>query len=136
MNNNIMQYESKIWSTADLLRGVGFKESTFPEFMMPFFALMMVESRLIREADKVRDDFEVWLAEDKKQERYVPELKIATEDKVKDLGESGFSDSKYQIVPSNKVEYFKNCVPLIPLKAAAGKFIEKQRSISFRLRSI
>ena len=59
MNNNIMQYESKIWSTADLLRGVGFKESTFPEFMMPFFALMMVESRLIREADKVRNNFDL-----------------------------------------------------------------------------
>jgi len=57
MNQNILQYESKIWATADLLRGVGFKESTFPEFMMPFFALMMVESRLIREADKVRDEF-------------------------------------------------------------------------------
>jgi type I restriction enzyme M protein len=57
--NNILQYESKIWTTADLLRGVGFKESTFPEFMMPFFALMMVESRLIREADAVRDDFKL-----------------------------------------------------------------------------
>ena len=57
MPQDIMKYESKIWSTADLLRGVGFKESTFPEFMMPFFALMMVESRLIREADKVRNDF-------------------------------------------------------------------------------
>lgn len=55
--NNILQYESKIWATAELLRGVGFKESTFPEFMMPFFALMMVESRLVREADAVRDDF-------------------------------------------------------------------------------
>jgi len=57
--NNILQYESKIWATADLLRGVGFKESTFPEFMMPFFALMMVESRLVREADAVRDDFKL-----------------------------------------------------------------------------
>lgn len=59
MKNNILQYESKIWSTADLLRGVGIKESKFPEFMMPFFALMMVESRLIREADKVRCDFDL-----------------------------------------------------------------------------
>jgi type I restriction enzyme M protein len=54
-----MQYESKVWATADLLRGVGFKESTFPEFMMPFFALMMVESRLIREADKIRGEFDL-----------------------------------------------------------------------------
>jgi len=54
-----MQYESKIWATADLLRGVGFKESTFPEFMMPFFALMMVESRLIRGAEKIRAEFDL-----------------------------------------------------------------------------
>ncbi len=57
MNGSILQYESKIWHTADLLRGVGIKESDFPKFMMPFFALIMVESRLIREADKIRDDF-------------------------------------------------------------------------------
>jgi type I restriction enzyme M protein len=57
MSNNILQYESKIWHTADLLRGVGIKESDFPKFMMPFFALIMVESRLIRAADKIRDDF-------------------------------------------------------------------------------
>ncbi len=57
MSLNIMQYESKIWATADLLRGVGFKESTFPEFMMPFFALMMIESRIIRKADEIRQDF-------------------------------------------------------------------------------
>lgn len=56
---NIMQYESRIWATADLLRGVGFKESTFPEFMMPFFALMMVESRLIREANKIKGEFDL-----------------------------------------------------------------------------
>lgn len=54
---NILQYESKIWHTADLLRGVGIKESDFPKFMMPFFALIMVESRLIRAADEIRDDF-------------------------------------------------------------------------------
>lgn len=59
MKNNILQYESVIWSTADLLRGVGFKESKFPEFMMPFFALMMVESRLVREAEKIRKDFDL-----------------------------------------------------------------------------
>jgi hypothetical protein len=57
MNGNILQYESKIWHTADLLRGVGIKESDFPKFMMPFFALIMVESRLIRAADEIRDDF-------------------------------------------------------------------------------
>ena len=33
---NILQYESKIWATADLLRGCGIKESEWPSFMMPF----------------------------------------------------------------------------------------------------
>lgn len=37
---NILQYESSIWSTADLLRGSGIKESEWPSFMMPFFALV------------------------------------------------------------------------------------------------
>ena len=45
---NILQYESKIWATADLLRGCGIKESEWPSFMMPFFALAMIESRLVR----------------------------------------------------------------------------------------
>lgn len=45
---NILQYESKIWATADLLRGCGIKESEWPSFMMPFFALAMIESRLLR----------------------------------------------------------------------------------------
>lgn len=48
MPENILQYESKIWSTADTLRGSGIKESEWPSMMMPFFALMMVESRLLR----------------------------------------------------------------------------------------
>lgn len=48
MANNIMQYESKVWSTADSLISVGIKQSDFPKFMMPFFALVLVESRLLR----------------------------------------------------------------------------------------
>ncbi|MDQ3191279.1 MAG: SAM-dependent methyltransferase [Bacteroidota bacterium] len=51
MSNNILQYESKVWKTADLLIGAGIKQSDFPKYMMPFFALLMVESRLIREAN-------------------------------------------------------------------------------------
>ena len=50
--NNILQYESKIWATADLLRGQGIKESDWPSFMMPFFALIMIESRLLRLYEK------------------------------------------------------------------------------------
>ncbi len=63
MSINILRYESDIWKTADLLIGAGIKQSDFPKYMMPFFALIMVESRLIREADRLekevgRDDIE------------------------------------------------------------------------------
>ena len=51
---NILQYESKIWATADLLRGCGIKESEWPSFMMPFFALVMIESRLVRMFDELK----------------------------------------------------------------------------------
>lgn len=51
---NIMQYESKIWATADLLRGSGIKESEWPSYMMPFFALAMIESRLVRMFDSLK----------------------------------------------------------------------------------
>jgi type I restriction enzyme M protein len=53
---NILQYESKIWATADLLRGSGIKESEWPSFMMPFFALVMIESRLIRMLDELKEE--------------------------------------------------------------------------------
>ena len=54
MPEDIMQYESKIWNTADLLRGSGIKESEWPSYMMPFFALMMIESRLLRLFDELK----------------------------------------------------------------------------------
>lgn len=43
---DIMHYESKIWSVADLLIGQSVKQSDFPNYMMPFFGLMMVEGRM------------------------------------------------------------------------------------------
>ena len=46
---DIMQYESDIWAAADLLIAAGIKQSKFPEYMMPYFALMMLESRLRKE---------------------------------------------------------------------------------------
>ena len=63
MSINILKYESEVWKTADLLIGAGIKQSDFPKYMMPFFALIMVESRMIREADRLekevgRDDIE------------------------------------------------------------------------------
>lgn len=56
MSVDILKYESDIWKTADLLRGSGIKESDFPKFMMPYFALMLVESRLIRLAQNLEQD--------------------------------------------------------------------------------
>ncbi len=56
MNDNILQYESTIWNTADLLRGCGIKESEWPSYMMPFFALIMIESRLVRMFDELKQD--------------------------------------------------------------------------------
>jgi len=56
MNINILKYESEVWKTADLLIGAGIKQSDFPKYMMPFFALIMVESRLIREAERLETE--------------------------------------------------------------------------------
>ncbi len=68
---NILQYESKIWATADLLRGCGIKESEWPSMMMPFFALMMVESRLLRMYDELKSDVgETALNTMKKDDKY------------------------------------------------------------------
>lgn len=68
MPQNISKYESDVWSTADLLIGAGIKQSDFPKFMMPFFALIMVESRLVRYAKELeneisRDDIDSFIDE-------------------------------------------------------------------------
>lgn len=57
MSINILTYESDIWKTADFLRGAGIKESDFPKFMMPYFALIMVESRLIRQRNYLKSQY-------------------------------------------------------------------------------
>ncbi len=44
----LLSCADKIWETADTLRGAGIKASDWPAYMMPFFALMMLESRLRR----------------------------------------------------------------------------------------
>jgi len=68
---SILQYEPKIWATADLLRGSGIKESEWPSFMMPFFALAMIESRLIRMFDELKAEIgEDALAEIEKDDLY------------------------------------------------------------------
>lgn len=57
MTNNILQYESTIWNTADLLRGSGIKESEWPSYMMPFFALSLIESRLSRKLAELKAEY-------------------------------------------------------------------------------
>ena len=57
MSQNILQYESKVWSTADLLIGAGIKQSDFPKYMMPYFAMIMLESRLVRHSKALLEDF-------------------------------------------------------------------------------
>lgn len=44
----LLAHAETIWRTADTLRAAGVKESEFPSYMMPFFALMLLESRLRR----------------------------------------------------------------------------------------
>ncbi len=46
---DILSYESDIWSCADLLISSGIKQSKFPDYMMPFFALVMLEGRMRNE---------------------------------------------------------------------------------------
>lgn len=53
---NIMQYESKVWATADFLRSVGIPGGDYPKYMMPIFAMMMVEARILKlKKDKILD---------------------------------------------------------------------------------
>lgn len=54
---DILSYAGAIWSTADILRGVGIKESDFPEYMMPMFALLMTESRILRKLSELEEQF-------------------------------------------------------------------------------
>ncbi len=81
---NILQYESNIWATADLLRGSGIKESEWPSYMMPFFALVMIESRLVRMFDELKTEIgEVSLAE------------ISPEDLISLIDDKGQGYNKY-----------------------------------------
>lgn len=54
---DIMHYESKIWSVADLLLAAGIKQSDFPNYMMPFFGLMMVEGRMRNYMRQVEQEY-------------------------------------------------------------------------------
>lgn len=66
---NILQYTGKIWSTADLLIASGIKQSDFPKYMMPFFGLVLLESRMIRAVEQIlKEDFDVKKLEDLSKE--------------------------------------------------------------------
>lgn len=54
---DIMQYESDIWAIADDLIAVSIKQSDFPTYMMPFFALMMLEGRMRNAMQKVMEKY-------------------------------------------------------------------------------
>lgn len=53
---DVLSYESDIWSCADLLISSGIKQSKFPDYMMPFFALVMLEGRMRNEMRKVTEE--------------------------------------------------------------------------------
>lgn len=54
----LLETASTIWSSADVLRGAGIRGSDYPKMMMPFFALMLLESRLIRQRREMIEQFE------------------------------------------------------------------------------
>lgn len=56
---DIMHYESDIWAVADLLLAAGIKQSDFPAYMMPFFALVMVEGRMINTVKRVENEYDI-----------------------------------------------------------------------------
>ena len=53
---DIMHYEPTIWAVADYLIAAGIKQSKFPDYMMPFFALVMLEGRMLNEMKLVEKD--------------------------------------------------------------------------------
>lgn len=53
---DIMHYESDIWAIADLLLAASVKQSDFPTYMMPFFALVMLEGRMLNAIKEVENE--------------------------------------------------------------------------------
>lgn len=52
---DILSYEADIWACADLLISSGIKQSKFPDYMMPFFALIMLEGRMRNEMRDIQE---------------------------------------------------------------------------------
>lgn len=61
---DIMHYESDIWEIADLLLAASVKQSDFPAYMMPFFALMMLEGRMLNAMKRVEEEEELTVKDD------------------------------------------------------------------------
>jgi len=55
MNESILQYESKIWSIADSLRGVSIMDSAVPPAMKPFYLLVILESQMKKESKSIKE---------------------------------------------------------------------------------
>jgi type I restriction enzyme M protein len=89
-----MQYESTVWSTANLLRGCGIKESEWPSFMMPFFALVMIESRLLRMLDEIKKTM---------PEKKFAEIKSRKDDFITLIRDHGQGYNKYICVESKRL---------------------------------
>lgn len=53
---DIMHYESDIWAIADLLLAASIKQSDFPTYMMPFFALVMLEGRMLNAIKEIEKE--------------------------------------------------------------------------------
>ena len=56
---DIMHYESDIWAIADLMLAASIKQSDFPTYMMPFFALTMLEGRMLNAMKRVQEEYDL-----------------------------------------------------------------------------
>ena len=56
--NNILKHEGLIWSIADTYRSVGILDGDVPKAMIPLFALMLVDSRIVRTSTLLRKKLE------------------------------------------------------------------------------
>lgn len=162
MTSDILQYESEIWATADLLRGCGIKESEWPSYMMPFFALIMIESRLLRlfedeikiaggeEAfNAMREDDRLALLLDKKQgyNKYLFEQKksladVCANDKTFEIDFDaylkGFDEETKDLLgvePGDEGEKFlniKNYISILKAKKVLLGYVKKWSEIDLK----
>jgi len=162
MSNGILQYESEIWATADLLRGCGIKESEWPSYMMPFFALIMIESRLLRLLEEeieiaggleafeaMREDDKLALLLDKKQgyNKYLFEQKkslkeICANDKTFEIDFDsylkGFDEETKDLLgvdPGEEGERFlniKNYISILKTKKVLFAYVKKWSEIDLK----